>query len=77
MRTGRGERSTRRKPVPVALCPPEIPHELTWGSAPGRRSEKSVTNRLNYLESFSFQHTRLGTWIAATQNPIQTYIIYV
>jgi len=22
--------NTRRKPVPVALCPPEIPHGLAW-----------------------------------------------
>jgi hypothetical protein len=31
MRIGRGNRSTRRKPVPVPLCPPQIPHDLTWG----------------------------------------------
>jgi hypothetical protein len=30
MRTGRGNRSTRRKPASVALCPPQIPHDLTW-----------------------------------------------
>jgi hypothetical protein len=30
MRIGRGNRSTRRKPAPVALCPPHIPHDLTW-----------------------------------------------
>jgi hypothetical protein len=24
--TGRGNRSTRRKPAPVPLCPPQIPH---------------------------------------------------
>jgi hypothetical protein len=24
-------RSTRRKPAPVSLCPPQIPHDLTWG----------------------------------------------
>jgi hypothetical protein len=30
MRTGRGNRSTRRKPAPVPLCPPQIPHDLTW-----------------------------------------------
>jgi hypothetical protein len=30
MRIGRGNRSTRRKPVPVPLCPPQIPHDLTW-----------------------------------------------
>jgi hypothetical protein len=26
---GRGNRSTRRKPVPVPLCPPQMPHDLT------------------------------------------------
>jgi hypothetical protein len=30
MRIGRGNRSTRRKPAPVSLCPPQIPHDLTW-----------------------------------------------
>jgi hypothetical protein len=30
MRTGRGNRSTRRKPAPVPLCPPKNPHDLTW-----------------------------------------------
>jgi hypothetical protein len=29
MRIGRGNRSTRRKPGPVPLCPPQIPHDLT------------------------------------------------
>jgi hypothetical protein len=29
MRTGSGNRSTRRKPAPVPLCPPKIPHDLT------------------------------------------------
>jgi hypothetical protein len=30
MKTGRGNRSTRRKPAPAPLCPPQIRHELTW-----------------------------------------------
>jgi hypothetical protein len=30
MRVGRGNRSTRKKPAPVPLCPPQIPHDLTW-----------------------------------------------
>jgi hypothetical protein len=30
MRIGRVNRSTRRKPAPVPLCPPQIPHDLTW-----------------------------------------------
>jgi hypothetical protein len=46
MRIGRGNRSTRRKPDPVQLCPPQIPHGLTWN--PGRRGGKPRTNRLSY-----------------------------
>jgi hypothetical protein len=30
IRIGRGSRNTWRKPVPVPLCPPQIPHDLTW-----------------------------------------------
>jgi hypothetical protein len=30
MRIGRGNQSTWRKPAPVPLCSPQIPHDLTW-----------------------------------------------
>lgn len=30
MRTGREYQSAPRKPGPVPLCPPQIPHDLTW-----------------------------------------------
>jgi hypothetical protein len=30
MRIDGGNRSSRIKPVPVPLCPPQIPHDLTW-----------------------------------------------
>jgi hypothetical protein len=30
MRISSGNRSTQRKPIPVPLCPPQIPHYLTW-----------------------------------------------
>jgi hypothetical protein len=26
--SGRGNQSARRKPTPVSLCPPQIPHDL-------------------------------------------------
>jgi hypothetical protein len=29
MKIGRGSRSTRRKPAPTPLCPPQIPHDQT------------------------------------------------
>jgi hypothetical protein len=34
MMIGRGNRSTRRKPTPVLLCPPQTPHAL-----PGREAK--------------------------------------
>jgi hypothetical protein len=36
------------KPVPVSLCPPQIPHGLTPGSNPGLRGGKSAANRLSH-----------------------------
>jgi hypothetical protein len=30
MRTGKGNRNTRRKPAPVPLFPPQISHDLSW-----------------------------------------------
>jgi hypothetical protein len=30
MRLGKGNRSTQRKPAAMPLCPPQIPHDLTW-----------------------------------------------
>jgi hypothetical protein len=30
IRIRRGYRSTRRKPAPAPLCPPQIPHDLNW-----------------------------------------------
>jgi hypothetical protein len=44
---GRGNRSTRSKPVPVPLCPPQIPHSCPDAN-PGRRGGKPATNRLSY-----------------------------
>jgi hypothetical protein len=44
MRIGRGNRSTRRKPAPVPLCPPQIPHHLIWDRTRG----KPATNHLSY-----------------------------
>jgi hypothetical protein len=42
MKIGMGNRSTRRKPTPAPLCPPQIPHD------PGRRGEKPETNLTSY-----------------------------
>jgi hypothetical protein len=34
MRIGRRSRSARRKPVPVPIGQPQIPHDLTWDRTP-------------------------------------------
>jgi hypothetical protein len=49
MSIGRGKGSTRRKPAPVPLCPPQIAHDLTWA----RTRVTSVGSR------------RLTTWAVA------------
>jgi hypothetical protein len=48
MKIGRGHRSTRRKPAPAPLCPPQNPTWPYLGSNPGRRGGKPATNRLSY-----------------------------
>jgi hypothetical protein len=56
---GRGNRSTRRKPAPIPLCPQQTPHACPDAN-PGRRGGKPATNRLsighpwNALFHFSF-----------------------
>jgi hypothetical protein len=47
IRIGRGNRSTHRKPTPVPLCPPQIPHDLTWARIQAA-ARKPATNRLSY-----------------------------
>jgi hypothetical protein len=51
MMIGRGNRSTRRKTVPVPLCPPQTPHACPDAN-PGRRGGKTATNRLSYGTPF-------------------------
>jgi hypothetical protein len=44
---GKGNRSTRRKPAPVPLSPPQTPHACPDAN-PGRRGGKPATNCLSY-----------------------------
>jgi hypothetical protein len=50
-RIGKGNRSTRRKPTPAPLRPPQIPHDL--GSNPGHRGGKPATSRLRYVQALN------------------------
>jgi hypothetical protein len=47
MMIGRGNRSTRRKPAPVPLCPSQTPHACPDANR-GLRGGKPATNRLSY-----------------------------
>jgi hypothetical protein len=47
MMIGRGNRSSRRKPAPLPLCPPQTPHTCPAAN-PGLRGGKPATNRLSY-----------------------------
>jgi hypothetical protein len=48
----RGNRSTRRKPAPVSLCPPQNSHACPDAN-PGCRGGKPATNRLSYGTAIS------------------------
>jgi hypothetical protein len=69
MKIGRGNQSTRRKPAPAPLCPPQIPHDLAWTTAMGSRrltatamARTSLSTKLSWLRiSFpsSFMRTNM------------------
>jgi hypothetical protein len=61
MKIGRGNRSTRRKPAPAPLCPPQIPLDETRGANPGSRGEKPATNRLSYGATFHIYVNRVSS----------------
>jgi hypothetical protein len=52
MNIGRGNRSTRRKPTPAPLCPPQNPTWYTGSRTPDRSGGKPATNRLSYGAAF-------------------------
>jgi hypothetical protein len=56
MKIGRGNRSTRRKPAPTPLCPPQIPHDKTRARTPDRLCGKPATNRLSYGAAYDITY---------------------
>jgi hypothetical protein len=68
MKIGRVNRSTRRKPVPVPLCPPQIPHTaslFTYSRAfnkrmfkrkEGDKSSERLPNTYNHVTLFITQN---------------------
>jgi hypothetical protein len=55
MRIGRGNQSTRRKPTPVPLCPPQIPYDLR--SNQDCRGRKPAINPLSYGTASTISET--------------------
>jgi hypothetical protein len=57
MMIGRGNRSTRRKPALVPLCPPQTPQACSDTNL-GRRGGKPATNRLSYGTALPYRKDR-------------------
>jgi hypothetical protein len=63
VRIGRVNQSTRRKPAPVPLCPPQIPHDVTWArtraAAVGSRQLTAVERCLRFVHKPKKVHSFL------------------
>jgi hypothetical protein len=57
MRIGRGIWSTRRKPAPMPLCPPQIPHDM----ARDRTLEAAVGSRLLTAWAMAWPNKQIST----------------
>jgi hypothetical protein len=53
-----GNRSTRRKPAPVTICPPQTP-TCYPDTNPGRRGGKPASNRLSYGTAFQLGYYKI------------------
>jgi hypothetical protein len=62
MKIGRGNRSTRRKPAPAPLGPPQIPLDQTrartWAAAVG---SQRLTASVRLVEDLDYAMTMIGT----------------
>jgi hypothetical protein len=74
--TGRGNRSTGMKPIPMIFCPIRITHDLTWDRTRAHRGGKSAPNipshgmRISHVPVFVWMlycllhslHSLRGSW---------------
>jgi hypothetical protein len=74
MTIGRGNRSTRRKPAPMPLRPPQIPHNVTWNrtqpSVVGSRRQTAWAMArpcVLHLEVV-FRPVTWATWVCTNKN---------
>jgi hypothetical protein len=61
MRIGRGNGITRRKPAQVPLCPPQIPHDLTWDRTVGYAAMNAFLSSV--LDGGEWSDLRSGRFI--------------
>jgi hypothetical protein len=78
MEIGWGNRSTRRKPAPLPLCPPQIPHDLIWAwnraAALGSRRQTAWFMAQPFVYPFnSLRNLVPAAWILF---PISLLLIY-
>jgi hypothetical protein len=67
MMIARENRGTRRKPAPVPLCPPQIPHAFPDGN-PGSCGRKPATNRLSYGTACLLEYVSLFVFSPLRRN---------
>jgi hypothetical protein len=77
--SSRGNRSTRRKPAPVPLCP-QIPHDLTWARTWAAAVVSRRTNRLSHGTAYLGRRmTQVKLFIpltdAETRRPVGFYYV--
>jgi hypothetical protein len=68
----RRKRSTQRKPVPVPICPPQIPHDLTWD----RNQSSAMGNWLLTTRAMAWQTSELPIHLH-NQHIMYSYLLYV
>jgi hypothetical protein len=70
---GGRNRSTRRKPAPLPLCPPQVKHEMTWTRTPaaavGNRPWHDIYNLKScvfkwFIQNAAFLHDYPGAQVS-------------
>jgi hypothetical protein len=79
---GRGNRSTRRKPAPVPLCPPETPHAARPRTRAATVGSQRLTAELRhglglYVTVLVFGHFRISILNMATKYNIEKFSLKI
>jgi hypothetical protein len=77
MKIGRGNQSTQRKPAPMPLCPPQIPHDQTRAAAVGVLGLLLVMSRFKaWLIKAALGTDMWNYWIISFSSLIKTAKIF-